>query len=327
MSEHAIVLLAEDEEDYVLLIRHAFSKANIPNPLYVVSNGEEAISYLRGKAKYANRDEYPLPDLLLLDLKMPRVSGFEVLMWVRQQPGFSGLRVIMLTSSDEIRDVNLAYQLGANSFLVKPIDFEDLAGLSRLIHDFWLKASRTPESFRPPRNEPNGPENRESGKELKSPGNLSETSIRSSPADAVVLLIDDDEDLPLLVPHILKKANVAFSFRVADDGACAVEYLCGHGAYADRTTYPLPQALLLDLKMPRMNGFQFLEWKRKHPEFESLPVVVWSSSVFGEDKERALALGANAYFDKSADINQLAGVFQRLEPYCCGGRAVGSECS
>ena len=136
--------------------------------------------------------------------------------------------------------------------------------------------------------------------------------------DAVILLIDDDEDLPLLLPHLLKKANVAFSFRVADNGERAVEYLCGAGAYADRAAYPLPQVLLLDLKMPRMNGFQFLEWKRTHPEFESLPVVVWSSSVFAEDKERALALGASAYFDKSANMDQLVGVFRRLEPYCLG---------
>jgi CheY-like chemotaxis protein len=134
--------------------------------------------------------------------------------------------------------------------------------------------------------------------------------------DAVILLVDDDEDLPTLLPHLLKKANVRFSFRVADNGERAVEYLCGAGAYADRVAYPLPQALLLDLRMPRMDGFQFLEWKRTRPEFESLPVVVWSSSVFAEDKKRALALGANAYFDKSADIDQLAGVFRHLEPYC-----------
>ena len=158
MAEHAVILLAEDEEDYVLLIRRAFEQANIPNPLHVVWNGQEAISYLKGEGKYSNREEYPLPDLLLLDLKMPRVNGFEVLEWIRKQPGLAPLRVLVLTSSDQIRDVNEAYRLGANSFLVKPMDFQDFTQLSRLIQDFWLKASRTPETFRLPRNpcDPNG---------------------------------------------------------------------------------------------------------------------------------------------------------------------------
>jgi len=149
MAEHAVILLAEDEEDYVLLIRRAFEQAKIPNPLHVVWNGQEAIAYLKGEGKYANREEYPLPDLFLLDLKMPRVNGFEVLKWVRSQPGLAPLRILVLTSSEEIRDVNEAYKLGANSFLVKPLDFQDFTQLSRLIQDFWLKASKTPETFRP----------------------------------------------------------------------------------------------------------------------------------------------------------------------------------
>lgn len=155
MAEHAIILLAEDEEDHVLLIRHAFAKAKIPNPLYVVWNGQEAIAYLKGAGKYSNREEYPLPDLLLLDLKMPRVNGFEVLQWIREQPGLATLRVLVLTSSDQIRDVNEAYRLGANSFLVKPLDFEDFAQLSHLIQEFWLKISKTPEISRPPKNSDN----------------------------------------------------------------------------------------------------------------------------------------------------------------------------
>ena len=162
MPECAVILLAEDEEDYVLLIRRAFEQANIPNPLHVVWNGQEAISYLKGEGKYANREEYPLPDLLLLDLKMPRVNGFEVLSWIRKQPGLAALRILVLTSSDAIRDVNEAYRLGANSFMVKPLDFEDTIELGRLINDFWLKASKTPETFRPSRvnqNAPNGPKN------------------------------------------------------------------------------------------------------------------------------------------------------------------------
>jgi CheY-like chemotaxis protein len=149
MSDHAIILLAEDDEDYVVLIKKVFEQAHIPNPVHVVWNGEEAIAYLKGEGKYADRDEFPLPDIFLLDLKMPRINGFEVLKWVRQQPSLAALRILVLTSSDRIRDVNEAYQLGANSFLVKPFDFEDFTHLSRLIADFWFKASRTPETQRP----------------------------------------------------------------------------------------------------------------------------------------------------------------------------------
>jgi CheY-like chemotaxis protein len=148
MSEHGVILLAEDDEDHVVLIRHAFAEADLRNPLFVVWNGEEAIAYLSGTGKYSNRDEYPLPDLLLLDLKMPRVDGFEVLKWVRQQPGLAPLRILVLTSSNELRDVNRAYQLGANSFLVKPLDFQDVIQLSKVIQKYWLNRSKTPEISR-----------------------------------------------------------------------------------------------------------------------------------------------------------------------------------
>src|SRR5690349_14765253 len=120
MLERGIILLAEDREDDVLLIQQAFEQAGIRNPLFVVRDGEEAISYLSGEGKYAKREEFPLPDLLLLDLKMPRKDGFDVLRWLMQQPSLSALRVLVLTTSGEIYDVDEAYQLGANSFLVKP---------------------------------------------------------------------------------------------------------------------------------------------------------------------------------------------------------------
>ena len=155
MAESAVILLAEDREDDVILIRHAFTEANIPNPLFVVRNGAEVISYLKGDGKYSNRAEYPLPSLLLLDLKMPRINGFEVLKWVREQPGLSSLRILVLTSSNEMRDVNQAYHLGANSFLVKPHDFEDFIELSRLVQEYWLRKSKEPDTFRPPP-KPNG---------------------------------------------------------------------------------------------------------------------------------------------------------------------------
>jgi CheY-like chemotaxis protein len=150
VPDRGVILLAEDREDDVLLIRRAFNLAGISTALFVVPNGEEVIAYLKGEGKYSNRVEYPLPDLLLLDLKMPKISGFEVLSWIRQQPGLARLRILVLTSSSEIREVNLAYSLGANSFLVKPHDFENFVEVSKTIQKFWLQASSTPEVFRSP---------------------------------------------------------------------------------------------------------------------------------------------------------------------------------
>ena len=147
--EEEIILLAEDDENHVVLIRRAFKKAGLINPLYVVGDGEEAIAYFKGEDRFANRDEYPLPTLLLLDLKMPRKDGFGVLEWIRQQPSLRRLRVVVLTSSEDIYDVNRAYDLGANSFLVKPVNMDEFVRLTEAIHGYWLWLSRAPEVQRP----------------------------------------------------------------------------------------------------------------------------------------------------------------------------------
>jgi len=137
-----------------LLIRRAFSKSNVVNPVQVVRSGEEAIAYLRGTGRYANRPEFPLPSLMLLDLKLIGLDGFEVLKWVRAQPELSSLRIVVLTSSSDIRDVNLAYQLGANSFLVKPVDFDDFLRVAQALQGYWLWTDKAPEVERPPRQKP-----------------------------------------------------------------------------------------------------------------------------------------------------------------------------
>jgi CheY-like chemotaxis protein len=153
--ETAVILLVEDREDDVMLVRRALERAQITNPLFVVRDGEAAIAYLDGVGKFANRDEYPLPDLMLLDIKMPKVDGYEVLRYIRSHATFKSLRVIVLTSSEDIYDVNKAYDLGANSFLVKPLEFENYAALMRTMSTFWLQQSRNPVSTRPQRIENN----------------------------------------------------------------------------------------------------------------------------------------------------------------------------
>jgi CheY-like chemotaxis protein len=136
--------LVEDREDDVVLVLRSFEKAGIKNPVQVARDGGEAIAYLSGQGKYSDRVRYPLPQLILLDLKLPGTDGFEVLRWIRTDSQLPGLRVVVLTSSDNIRDVNLAYALGANSFLVKPMDLSRFVELSSLITDTWFNWSKTP---------------------------------------------------------------------------------------------------------------------------------------------------------------------------------------
>ena len=146
---HPFVLIAEDIENDVELLRRSFDHAGIAIALQVVRDGEECIAYLAGTGKYANREEYPLPDLLLLDLKMPRVTGFDVLKWIRAEKSLASLRVVVLTSSGRIRDINMAYELGANSFLTKPVNFTDFTNTIQVVLNYWLERSKQPEIERP----------------------------------------------------------------------------------------------------------------------------------------------------------------------------------
>ena len=131
---HAILLVEDDHND-VLLIKRAFQKVNIANPIIVVNDGEQAISYLAGREPYVDR---ALPMLVLLDLKLPRKSGHEVLEWLRQQSTLKRLPVVVLTASSESSDVNLAYDLGANSYLVKPVTFDSLVQMVKTLNLYWL---------------------------------------------------------------------------------------------------------------------------------------------------------------------------------------------
>lgn len=148
-AESEVVLLAEDDENDIALLERAFRQTDVKNALQVVRDGEEAIQYLKGEGNFGDRQKYPLPTLVLLDLKMPRKDGFEVLEWIRQQPSLKALRVLVVTTSNDIRDVTKAYRLGANSFLVKTLDIQDFAALVSQIKNYWLTASPAPKIERP----------------------------------------------------------------------------------------------------------------------------------------------------------------------------------
>jgi len=145
MMEKATVLLAEDDPDDVLLTQIAFEKARLANPLQVVRDGEEALAYLSGTGHYADRIRFPLPILLLLDLKMPKLNGFQVLEWLRRQREFRELPVAIMTSSDDDPDVKRAYQLGADSYLTKPPDAAALLELVKRLHAYWMILNERPD--------------------------------------------------------------------------------------------------------------------------------------------------------------------------------------
>ena len=133
----------EDDENDMFFVQRAMKNAGVLNPIQIASDGQQAIDYFQGTGKFANREEFPLPYLVLLDLKLPRVMGLEVLKWIRQQPGVAAI-VIILSSSKEEADVATAYRLGANGYLVKPAEASQLNDMAKSIKDFWLAQNISP---------------------------------------------------------------------------------------------------------------------------------------------------------------------------------------
>ena len=144
LSEYGI-LLVEDSSTDILFIQRAFKQANIVNPVRIVRDGDEAVDYLSGRNGYDDRNQYPLPALILLDLKLPRRDGLEVLGWLKQQPGIKRIPVIVLTSSREDADIDRAYDLGVSSYLVKPVELPALNRLVERIDAYWLRTNEFPD--------------------------------------------------------------------------------------------------------------------------------------------------------------------------------------
>jgi CheY-like chemotaxis protein len=145
MRYQRCVLLAEDDLTDVALMSLAWGKSSVTVPLCVVRDGQEAMDYLAGREQYQDRQRYPFPSLVLLDLKMPRVNGFEVLDWLQQHARLRRVPVVVLSGSDDRGDLNRAYDLGANSYLVKPSAFEELHVLVDRVKAYWVELNHGPD--------------------------------------------------------------------------------------------------------------------------------------------------------------------------------------
>ena len=136
--EEAVILIVEDNEDDVFLMERALKAAKVTSPYRVVSDGEEATRYLKGEGIYADRAKYPYPAVIFLDLNLPYMSGFEVLEWKLKNKELPPTIVIVITSSNEAKDLKRAYSLGASSYLVKPPTSEQLLEIIQAFRMYWL---------------------------------------------------------------------------------------------------------------------------------------------------------------------------------------------
>ncbi|MCI0747043.1 MAG: response regulator [Verrucomicrobia subdivision 3 bacterium] len=136
------VLVAEDNADDAELFRLALRSSGVANPVHIVPDGEDVIRYLQGKEPYADRQAYPFPEILVVDLKMPKVSGFDVLKWLRAHPECRVVPVIIFSTSAIEADVQRAYELGANCYLTKPSDLKSFTALIQLTLRFWAVCTR-----------------------------------------------------------------------------------------------------------------------------------------------------------------------------------------
>ncbi|MDB6125462.1 MAG: response regulator receiver protein [Pedosphaera sp.] len=141
------MLIVDDNEDTRLLLTRAFQKANSSCVLKVVKNGLEALKYLEGKDECADRDSHPLPSMVLLDLNMPKKSGFEVLQWIRRHPAFKRMVVVVFTNSEKQKDIDQAYDLGANSYLIKSPSSPEFLEFIKNLDTYWSKHNCGPVDF------------------------------------------------------------------------------------------------------------------------------------------------------------------------------------
>ena len=138
------ILVADDDANDAFLVQRAFARAGVTFPLKVLRDGQEALDYLEGKGTFAGRKKEELPNTLILDVKMPRLNGFDVLQWIKASEVFRRLPVIMFSSSEELRDVNKAYDLGASSYLVKPGSIEGLQAVVNGFVQYWTQINHWP---------------------------------------------------------------------------------------------------------------------------------------------------------------------------------------
>lgn len=287
------VLLVEDDSGDTQLIRRAFAKAKIMAELFRAKDGDDAVAYLDGQGKYEDRNVHPLPSMILLDIKLPRRSGFEVLSWIRRDPrSLRRTPVVMLTSSRHSVDINRAFELGANAYTVKPDTHAELVQLLEAIGGFWFGKNEFPILS-------------SSGTAVKRTATHSEAS-----AGHKILLVEDERSDAALIIRGLEVAGFKGTVQHVIDGRSAI-----HTLKMQAATGEVPTIILLDLKLPGMSGFEVLEEVRRTPGLRQLPVIVLANAQDIDTINAAYEKGANSYLLKSPDSEQIMRLILFMQEY------------
>ena len=151
MHRSCTILIVDDDENDIFFVKRAFTEINVHCTFQVMKNGQDAIDYLGGVGEYANRHKYPLPMMILMDLKMPIMDGFQVLIWLRARDGIKVIPTVVFSSSDMPQDITRAYELGANSFMTKSVTYDGLLIKLQTLSQYWLEHCKHPQVADPDR--------------------------------------------------------------------------------------------------------------------------------------------------------------------------------
>lgn len=300
------ILLVDDTEADVKITLRAFEKARLRNNIFVVQDGDEALDFLNHRGEFSDHQQYPRPGIILLDINMPKIDGFEVLKAIKTDDNLKTIPVVMLTSSKDHQDVLKSYNYGASSYIPKPVDYGEFLRVVESFNFYWSIINRLPDDGARSNGELETPSNKAQGVDVSVTGEGSicseeELEIEEGiKADAKIIIIDDSlPDQKLLHRLLSKKGYEHFFFsETAEAGLELAQKI-------------MPDIMLVDTQLPGMNGFEMCR-KIKDQFGDQIKVVVMTGAIEAIDATVARESGTDSYCAKTRDCQHLCESIKKL---------------
>lgn len=304
------VLLVEDSPGDVRLTQEALRDATMPVKLHVTFDGVDAMAFLHNEHPH---EDAPRPDLILLDLNLPRMNGQEVLAHIKADARLRAIPAVILTASAAEEDIVRSYQLHANCFLSKPVQVDEFESLVKTTGDFWLtKVKLPPDTAEPAQHGvpeiTDRPAAAAEGK-ARHPVLSASKEIRMA---TQVLLVEDSPGDVRLTREAFRDADISIELHVATDGVEAMDFLRRAGMHASA---PRPDLILLDLNLPRMDGREVLAQIKADDDLRTIPTVILTTSDAEADIVESYQLQANCYLTKPVQLDAFESLVQSINDF------------